>query len=128
MVRIVVESGRPDGGWWRVVPSFLSGAFVAFAVAAGLVTTAPATAQSVVLRGKALIEGQCARCHAIAEEGTSPLEKAPPFRDLHRKYPIDALAEALAEGIVTGHSAMPEFKFSPADIDAILAYIKSISK
>ena len=62
-----------------------------------------------------------------AEGGTSPYPEAPPFRDLHRRYPIESLAEALAEGISTGHPAMPEFVATPTQIDAILSYIKSLS-
>lgn len=37
-------------------------------------------------------------------------------------------AEALAEGIVTGHPDMPAFTFSPTQIGAIIAYIKSLPK
>ena len=43
-----------------------------------------------------------------------------------RKYPIENLAEALAEGIVSGHPDMPIFVFSPHAVDAIVAYLKSI--
>jgi hypothetical protein len=48
---------------------------------------------------------------------------APPFRDLSKRYPIEALGEALAKGIVVGHPAMPRFTFEPREIDALLAYI-----
>ncbi len=51
---------------------------------------------------------------------------APAFRDLASRYPIENLAEALAEGIVTGHPAMPVFTFEPREIDALLAYIGSL--
>jgi mono/diheme cytochrome c family protein len=34
----------------------------------------------------------------------------------------------LAEGIVTGHSAMPEFTFQPNEIDALLTYIASLGR
>ena len=46
--------------------------------------------------------------------------RAPAFRDLSKRYPIQHLAEALAEGIVTGHSDMPEFTFEPCEIEALL--------
>ena len=36
------------------------------------------------------------------------------------------LAEALAEGILTGHRDMPEFHFPPSDINAIIHYLQSI--
>jgi len=35
-------------------------------------------------------------------------------------------APGSAEGILVGHPAMPEMKFPPEDVKAILAYIKSI--
>jgi hypothetical protein len=37
------------------------------------------------------------------------------------------LAEALAEGIITGHPAMPNFTFHPRDIDALLTYINGLA-
>lgn len=52
---------------------------------------------------------------------------APPFRDLPKRYPVENLAEALAEGIVTGHPAMPRFTFDPPEIDALLTYIASLA-
>jgi hypothetical protein len=51
---------------------------------------------------------------------------APPFGDLSKRYPIETLGEALAEGIVVGHPAMPHFTFEPREIDALLAYIASL--
>jgi cytochrome c len=39
---------------------------------------------------------------------------------------ITDLEEALAEGIVSGHPAMPEFVFEPDDVSAIIAYIQSL--
>jgi mono/diheme cytochrome c family protein len=78
-------------------------------------------------RGQTIAEKQCARCHAIGPTGNSPMGLAPPFRDLSQRYPIETLAEALAEGIVTGHPAMPVFTFHPREIDALLAYINSLT-
>jgi mono/diheme cytochrome c family protein len=51
---------------------------------------------------------------------------APPFRTLSRDYPVTALEEAFAEGILVGHPDMPEFRLEPEQIDAIVAYIQSI--
>ena len=51
---------------------------------------------------------------------------APPFRDLGKRYPIEQLAEALAEGIVTGHPDMPEFVFETEDVIALLAYLRDV--
>jgi mono/diheme cytochrome c family protein len=78
------------------------------------------------LRGRALVEMRCSRCHAIDATGSSPHPEAPPFRTLGTRYPIDSLAEALAEGLVTGHPDMPEFIFDVRDVGAILAYLRSV--
>jgi cytochrome c len=90
--------------------------------------TAPIAAEASSLeRGRALAAQNCARCHATGSTGDSPVSAAPPFRVLPQRYPVENLAEALAEGIVTGHPEMPEFKFAPADIDALLGYIDSLA-
>lgn len=78
-------------------------------------------------RGFDLLTSNCARCHAIGEDDQSPNEKAPPFREVVKKYDPDALEEALAEGIVTGHNDMPEFAFEPADVTAIIAYLDTLN-
>jgi mono/diheme cytochrome c family protein len=78
--------------------------------------------------GEQLLRTECARCHAIGRSGTSPNSEAPPFRQLSRKYPIDGLAEALAEGLSVGHAEMPEFVFDADEVAAIIAYLKSIQE
>ena len=82
--------------------------------------------KSLVDKGEALVRTNCSPCHAIGKEGDSPHKEAPPFRTLSAKYPIDDLAESLAEGIVSGHPDMPIFVFSPHDVEAIIQYIESI--
>jgi len=77
-------------------------------------------------RGEAIAHKYCARCHAVGETGASPMGLAPPFRDLSKRYPIETLAEALAEGIVVGHPAMPRFTFEPREINALLTYISGL--
>jgi mono/diheme cytochrome c family protein len=79
-------------------------------------------------RGQALARANCARCHAIGMSGESRLPAAPAFRDLHRRYPVEQLAEAFAEGISTGHAAMPEFQFTPAQINDLIAYLKTLER
>ena len=79
-------------------------------------------------KGKVLVEKNCSRCHAIGKEGDSTHPEAPPFRTLSSRYPIDDLAESLAEGIVSGHPDMPIFVFSPQDVAAIIAYLESIQE
>jgi cytochrome c len=81
-----------------------------------------------VERGRALARSECARCHAVGRTGASPLRQAPPFRTLHERYPVDDLAEALTEGIRTGHPSMPEFRFDPERAEALIAYLKTLER
>jgi cytochrome c len=78
-------------------------------------------------RGQAIAQKHCGRCHAIDDASDSPMGLAPPFRDLSKRYPIENLAEALAEGMVTGHPAMPRFTFEPREIEALLTFIASLT-
>lgn len=77
-------------------------------------------------RGHALLASHCSRCHAIERTGDGPHRQAPPLRTLAHRYPLESLEEALAEGLSTGHSDMPELVFEPHEITAILAYLQSI--
>ncbi|MFN6999609.1 cytochrome c [Elioraea tepidiphila] len=90
-------------------------AAVPLAVAAG------AQQPGDVARGRALAETNCGGCHAVGPTGRSAMPAAPPFRALHRRYPVEQRAEALAEGITTGHAAMPAFQLAPAQIEALIA-------
>jgi cytochrome c len=76
--------------------------------------------------GRALVTMYCADCHAIGNTGDSPLAIAPKFRDLHLRYDVEFLSEALVEGIVTAHPEMPQFEFDPDQAAAIVAYLKSL--
>ncbi|MGB3390686.1 MAG: cytochrome c [Pseudaminobacter sp.] len=78
--------------------------------------------------GGDVVEENCSRCHAVTMTDRSFHPDAPAFRSLSRRYPIEALEEALAEGISTGHPDMPEFVATPEQIGAIIAYIKSLSQ
>ena len=102
----------------------LTGLFVIAAATAAL----PAKAGGDESAGAALADRLCARCHAIAA-GPSPVDDAPAFSELARKWPIEHLAEALAEGLVMGHREdvrTTEFVFSPEEIDNLLAYLESV--
>jgi cytochrome c len=79
-------------------------------------------------RGEGLLTANCSRCHAVGRIGNSTHPQAPPFRTLGQRYPIEVLAEALAEGLSSGHPDMPEFRFEIDDVDAILAYLESIQE
>ncbi|WP_298745286.1 cytochrome c [uncultured Brevundimonas sp.] len=84
-----------------------------------------ATAQAAA-RGQQLAAGVCARCHAVAGAGPSPMAEATPFREIVHRYPLDHLEEAFAEGLVTGHPAMPAFVFRAGEIDDLIAYLETV--
>ena len=91
-----------------------------------LLSTAAAADVPASERGRQFAEDNCARCHAIGRTGDSRQPKAPPFRTLHERYPVEDLAEALAEGIRTAHREMPEVEMDQDQIDDFLAYLKSL--
>jgi cytochrome c len=103
-------------------------------IQASLITllTSSAMAQSALepaaQRGLMIARTNCARCHSIDRVTASPLTIAPPFRTLHKKYPVENLEEALAEGISTGHPTMPEFRFDPGQVNDFIAYLKTLER
>ncbi len=90
-----------------------------------MAVTVEAAADSVS-RGRSLLQDNCSRCHAIGAEGQSPHDKAPPFRAVMKIYRASSLSEALGEGLVTGHPDMPEFRFPPEDVGAIIDYLHTL--
>jgi len=107
--------------WLRIYIG-LSGVMLAVALAHG------ASAQDIgdPDRGRMLAERDCGGCHATGVAGRSLLVAAPPFRDLHLRYDVEDLAEALAEGIVTGHPAMPSKAYPPDDVRDLIAYLRGL--
>ena len=77
-------------------------------------------------RGLNFVRIHCAQCHAIDKVSPSALRDAPPFRTLHTKYPVENLAESLAEGIITGHPTMPQFRLDPGQVGDVIAYLKTL--
>lgn len=95
--------------------------------AASMLLTTPAIALSPAeQRGKVFALNNCARCHSIDHVTQSPLKIAPPFRTLHERYPIESIAEALAEGIYTGHPTMPSFALEPDQLHDLMSYLKTL--
>lgn len=92
----------------------------------GSYATIDAVAQDSVERGRALVTEYCSGCHAVEAEGKSPHPKAPPFRTLSERFPIDALEETFVGTIDTGHPGMPVFKATQEQIDAIIDYISVV--
>jgi len=103
---------------------------IRFAVASlALLTlgTGAAAAEDSAVDGKAILEKNCARCHAIGAADESPLEKAPPLRKIYLTYPIEQLEGGFAEGMGSRHLDMPQIQFSTEQIDAILEYLGGVT-
>jgi mono/diheme cytochrome c family protein len=79
-------------------------------------------------RGQTFVRANCGHCHSVDKLGASPLKIAPPFRELHLRYQVEGLQEALAEGIVTGHPNMPEFRLDPGQVSVVIAFLKSLER
>jgi cytochrome c len=106
-----------------------SGAVLGMAAALLLPALASAQEAGDAARGRALAQTNCSTCHAVGRTGASPYRLAPTFRSLRQKYNVEALAEALAEGIVvgnTGERQMPRFVLSVDQIDDLIAYLKTL--
>ena len=112
------------------VRSNISANAVAAALLAATVSSSSAEdiQQQRIQEGRAMVEANCARCHATGMDDQSPHAKAPPFRLVVERYPSENLAEALAEGIVAGHPDMPVWVLKPEQIEAFLAYLDSLKK
>ncbi|NBB51967.1 c-type cytochrome [Rhizobium sp. CRIBSB] len=95
--------------------------------------TEPATAMGAaallaasIARGAAFVQAECAGCHAVGPDGSSPAPGAPPLRQIGRRYPVEQLSEAFAEGLVTTHAGMPEFRLAEEENRDLIAYLASI--
>lgn len=122
--------GRSDSQPGDAMAPRVAFAVLAAGLAVALALAQPAVAAPSAKKGEALAKANCAACHAIGRKGASPNEKAPPFRRLSEFYPVESLQEALAEGISVGHEGMemPEFQFTPARIDDLTAWLKTINR
>jgi cytochrome c len=96
-------------------------------LACPMLFTLSVAAHAENIEGKALLEANCSRCHSIDATGTSPLQQAPPLREVYLKYPIDQLEEGFAEGMGSRHRDMPQVQFSDDQVAAILIYLGSIT-
>jgi len=110
----------------RIVPAILLVLPLAACAGTGGEDSAAASAAQ---RGRAIALANCAQCHAIERTGQSPVPGAPAWRDLVLVRDVDGLAESFAEGSFvhsSGPVQMPEFTLAPAEIDDLLAYMKSL--
>ena len=77
--------------------------------------------------GRMLLQKNCSRCHSIDPTGQSPLEQAPPLREIYLRYPVEQLEYGFAEGMGSKHQEMPQIQFSSEQVSAILDYLGSIT-
>jgi mono/diheme cytochrome c family protein len=114
----------------RIAPdAFVLAAFVlaAFVLAALPPVASGAGDEDPVIDGRALLDKNCGRCHAIDRSGASPLAQAPPLREIYRQRPDERLEFEFAEGMGSRHADMPQIQFSSEEIAAILTYLGGIS-
>lgn len=81
---------------------------------------------AAIERGRIIAVAVCGDCHAVMPGTASPLPIAPPLYFLAEDYPLEAIEEALGEGMVTGHEGMPEILLDPIQIDEFLAFLASV--
>jgi mono/diheme cytochrome c family protein len=108
----------------RILPVIV--AAVVLGPALSVQTLAAEPLSPAAQRGLTFVRANCARCHSVTKVGESPLRIAPPFRTLHEKYPVESLQESLAEGIITGHPTMPQFRLDPGQVRDVIAYLKTL--
>ena len=89
-----------------------------------LVAAGPA---KLAARGRVLLQDNCARCHAIQSSGDSPMQAAPPMREIYARFAPRELQAELSEGMVSHYADMPQIEFASEDVDAILAYLYRLS-
>jgi mono/diheme cytochrome c family protein len=87
-----------------------------------------ASDEESISTGLRLAQRDCSGCHAAGATGESRNADAPPLRTLAERYPASLLAEAFPERMKVGHPAMPEFRLSPSEVDALLSYLLSIQE
>jgi len=89
-----------------------------------------------IATGQALAQRHCGGCHAVTRS-VSPLADAPPFRDLHLRYPPGGLATLLEQGMLPpdkppeegsrpSHPRMPSAVLGADEVAALTAYLRSL--
>ena len=107
----------------------LAGPILIASLLVGLLVTATSatTTKERRIKGKALLEEKCGRCHAVGATGESPLHEAPPMRTIYARFSPRELQAELRQGMVSRHRAMPQIEFSDEETDAILAYLYALA-
>lgn len=85
-------------------------------------------------QGRRLAGTYCGECHALGD-GPSPMPDAPPFAQLHRRYPPGGgLADLLGEGMIAPaipqeegaprrHPRMPQVELDEAQVSDLIAFL-----
>jgi cytochrome c2 len=125
LAQFIAQPKHFESGTGMIFPGLKNPADVADVVA--YIVSLQTPEQIAVQTGASLAETYCGSCHATDLRSLSPHPQAPPFRELHLRYDVTDLMEALVEGLSTGHPDMPEFEFDPEQASAIIAYLQSLS-
>ncbi|MBI1339017.1 c-type cytochrome [bacterium] len=97
------------------------------AAALGACALAPAAERAGdPAEGLKVAQAQCAACHSVGASGTSPVAAAKPFRFILSTYNPNALEADLKNAVRVGHMSMPQFYFSDAHVEDLLAYLSTI--
>jgi cytochrome c len=102
---------------------------VAILIALSIMSAPAAFAgEPMIDKGRTLVQANCSRCHNLEKTGDSPYAPAPPFRVISKMYKASDIEEALVEGILVGHPAMPEFEMTGEQAAAVAAFIDSLGE
>jgi len=77
-------------------------------------------------RGGTFARRECAGCHTVRGDATSPKPGAPTFEDIARRYEDNRLDWELETITQVGHYSMPAKAMSKADIADVTAYVRSL--
>lgn len=78
--------------------------------------------------GREVAKRYCSECHAIGRTGKSPNPKSPRFPLIAERYVDGNPAPVLIDGTVVRHPGMPEFRMLSSETDALVSYIRRISR
>lgn len=80
-----------------------------------------------IREGEALAEKNCGGCHGVAARGFSPNKDATEFRNIYRRHALFELRQPITGAVIATHDQMPQFQLSVEEMNAIVAYINSLS-
>ena len=130
---LTIRFGFGTDGDRKLTMSVTRLAFPALGLGVGLLLCLPTTlnaadsGKQAAARGKAILQENCGRCHAIEAVGKSPLKEAPPMRDVYVQFDLRELEARLSEGIGSAHKEMPQIQFSDEDVYAIASYLYALA-